>query len=85
MKNDLRIYHNKMENELRKVYSKEKKNLEKALSETELTPEQKKLLRNALSFGYAAAFCKGTLDMNKSFYRAQKYQDGYEMMKKRLT
>jgi hypothetical protein len=70
--------------DMREVYSEKQKYLENALGEVELTPEQKELIKNAMEFGYAAAYCARTNDMNGSFYQAERYEDGYNLMKKKI-
>jgi hypothetical protein len=71
-------------NNMMNEYYKKQTELEKILKETTLTPEQKKIITTAVKFGYSAAFCQRTSDMNGSYFSADRYREGYENIVKML-
>ncbi len=71
-----------MVQDMRDVFSRTSADLEKKLAKTNLTAEQKALVQTAMEFGYSAAYCARTCDMNDNFSGAERYQTGYESMKK---
>ena len=67
--------------DMRDTYSRKSADLEKKLAKTSLTPEQKDLVQTAMEFGYSAAFCARTCDMNGNFSEAERYQAEYQSMR----
>jgi len=68
----------------REVYEEKGASLKEAISKDKLTPNEKKLMLDAMNFGYAAGICEKIEDMNGSFFQAQRYQDGVRDMRKML-
>jgi flagellar biosynthesis/type III secretory pathway protein FliH len=54
--------------------------LKKILETQELTKQQKEMLQTAMQYGYAAAYCSRTCDMNESFFAGMRYTDEYNKM-----
>jgi len=59
--------------------------LEKLVADKKLTDGERALVRTAMEFAYAAAFCEARYDMNAMPWQAQGYQDKYDAMLQRLT
>ena len=72
--------------DMRNVYSKSAEDLVKILSEIPLNQQQKSLVLIAMEFGYSAAFCSRTCDMNGNIFQEGRYDGrydgGYDSMKK---
>ena len=68
----------------RDVFNEKGRELEKILKDGQLSEETKRIAAIALEFGYSAAFCSRTCDMNGPYYQSQKYQDNYNQIKKSL-
>lgn len=66
-----------MPEDMDNVFSKKHAELENIIETTELTEKQKKIILTAVEFGYAAAFCERTADMNGSYNAAQRYERVY--------
>jgi hypothetical protein len=65
-------------------FHKTQSELEEMIKNKKLDEETKKLVETAIDFGYSAAFCERTSDMNGSFYGSTKYTEKYIEMKKLL-
>lgn len=62
--------------DMRDVFN-EKKN---ALSQLEnLSDEQKEMIQLAMDFGYAAAFCDRTCDINQSPFAGSQYRNAFNI------
>jgi hypothetical protein len=62
-------------------FNKTQSELEKMIKNKKLDEETKKMVETAMEFGFSAAFCARTSDMNGAFYGSMKYTDTYEEMK----
>lgn len=70
--------------DMRTTQSEKKQQLKGLLKETTLTKEEKKLIKTAMEFGYASAYCARTCDMSQSFYAAGNYEDDYKSILKEI-
>ena len=66
--------------DMRDVYDRTSSELARKLSETQLSDEQRALIRLGMEFAYSAAFSERTCDMHGSHSAAEKYQSGYKSM-----
>ncbi len=66
--------------DMRDKQSEFKSLLKKKIEENSLTDREKELIRIAMEFGYALAYCSRTCDMNESFYAAGRYDDDYKII-----
>lgn len=64
--------------DMREIFEEKKKQLEGTVTETVLGEEQRELIMTAMEFGYSAAFCQRTCDMNGSFSQANRYSEIYK-------
>ena len=67
-----------MPKDIRDTFEETRRALEDSLDGETLTSEQKKIISLALRFGYSAAFCSRTCDMNNSYNGAERYDKGYK-------
>jgi hypothetical protein len=70
--------------DMRDTFSETKRALEKSLSENTLSPEQRQIVLEAMMFGYSAAYCSRTSDMQGGFFGAQEYENGYNRIREEL-
>ncbi len=61
-------------------YIKLQGDLERSLPGASLSDEQIGIVKTALRFGYAAAYCARTHDMNEHFSQAERYKRGFQNM-----
>ncbi len=73
-----------MTGDMRETFRETREALEESLDGEALTPEQKKTISTAMRFGYSAAFCSRTCDMNRNFFAAQRYVKEYEQILEKL-
>ena len=73
-----------MAEDMRDTFYEAKKALEKILSEDKLSLNERKIILTAMNFGYTAAFCSRTCDLNGSFLAAQEYDDGYKQVREKI-
>ena len=69
-----------MEEDMRNIFSKRQSDLEEMIETIKLTKDQKKMVLTAVEFGYAAAYCARTHDMNDNFLQAHKYETDYKQI-----
>ena len=74
-----------MPEDQREVYDQRKSEMESILSGKSLTRKQKDAMRTSMEFGYAAAFCARTCDMNGSMFRANDYENRFKEMQRKLA
>jgi len=68
--------------DVRDDYEKSKSYMKGISSAGNLTPETRKIIAEAIKFGYVAAFSARTCDMNEMTYQAMKFEDGYKAVLK---
>lgn len=73
-----------MAEDQRKVFDTKMRELETILETVKLSAQDKRQLRTAMEFAYAAAFSAARYDMAAAPWHAQGYQDKYEQLLKRL-
>jgi hypothetical protein len=73
-----------MAEDQRKVFDTKLRELEQILETATLNAQDKRQLRTAMEFAYAAAFSAARYDMQAAPWQAQGYQDKYERLLKRL-
>lgn len=64
--------------DMRDEHYKLKNLLIQKIKEKLLTEKEKDIIKIALEFGYASAYCSRTCDMNESFYAAGNFDDAYK-------
>lgn len=57
------------------------KTLRDKLSHMKLTPDQKKMIKDAMDFGYAAAFCEKTSEINGSYHAGERFAKEYALLR----
>lgn len=65
---------------MRDKQSEFKSLLKKKIKGKSLTVREKELIKIAMEFGYASAYCSRTCDMNESFFAADNYSKDYLQM-----
>ncbi len=63
-------------------FDEKSRTLKDKLSKVKLTIEQEEIIRIAMEFGYAAAFCERTADMNQSYSASERFKREYISLKK---
>jgi hypothetical protein len=74
-----------MPGDLRTDLMQKKSELEAMLLNAQLTPEIKTMVKTAIEFGYAAAFCERTADINDSYFQSEQFRRQYDEMLKKLN
>ena len=64
--------------DMREIFEEKKRKLEGTVTETVLSEEQRELLVIGIEFGYSAAYCQRTCDMQQAFSQANRYSEMYE-------
>ena len=64
--------------DMRDEFGDRKRELEKTLTETVLSEEQRRTIVLAMEFGYSAAYCQRTSDMSGIWSASDRYLRGYE-------
>lgn len=64
------------------TFSQAEEELEKSISGTAISLEQRTIILRALEFGYSAAFCQKTCEAEGLGSEARAFTTGYEKMKR---
>ena len=60
--------------------SEKQRELKELLQKNNLTKKEKEIVRTAMEFSYASAFCARTCDMNENWFGADHYETDYKHM-----